>query len=119
MAIEAVRDGYTVHDWFTVMLAITEDPAQEHPLATIHSTTARRYPDGGEEAGGGQLACAAAAERAGRPWPGTRRCPSTSPALTPRTTSLPAGGTEPYGTSTSLWSDPTCHRPTTGEARHP
>ncbi|MFF2548078.1 hypothetical protein ACFVUY_36720 [Kitasatospora sp. NPDC058063] len=75
VAIEAVRDGDTVHDWFTVLLAITEDPAQEHPLATIHSTTARRYPDGGEEADGGQLACAAAAERAGRALAGDMSVP--------------------------------------------
>ncbi|WP_369808253.1 hypothetical protein [Kitasatospora sp. MY 5-36] len=65
VAIEAVWDGDTVHDWFTVLLAITEDPAQEHPLATVYSTTARRYLDG-EGVGSGQLVCAAAAEHAGR-----------------------------------------------------
>ncbi|MFF2619212.1 hypothetical protein [Kitasatospora sp. NPDC058046] len=65
VAIEAVWDGDTVHDWFTVLLAITEDPVREHPLATVYSTTARSYLDG-EGVGSGQLVCAAAAEHAGR-----------------------------------------------------
>ncbi|WP_369778551.1 hypothetical protein [Streptomyces sp. R33] len=36
VAVEAVWDGDTVHDWFVNLLAITEDPAGEHHLATIH-----------------------------------------------------------------------------------
>lgn len=35
VAIEAVWDGDTVHDWFVRLLAITDDPAGEHHLATV------------------------------------------------------------------------------------
>ncbi|MFK0234358.1 hypothetical protein [Streptomyces vinaceus] len=40
VAVEAVWDGDTVHDWFVVLLAITEAPAGEHHLATVHRDTA-------------------------------------------------------------------------------
>ncbi|MEU1289419.1 hypothetical protein [Kitasatospora sp. NPDC005856] len=65
VAIEVVWDGDTVHDWFTVLLAITEDPAQERRLATVYSTTAEHYL-GEEGTAARRLLCAAAAERAGR-----------------------------------------------------
>jgi hypothetical protein len=50
VAIEAVWDGDTVHDWFVNLLAVTADPAGEHPLATIYRGTAVRYL-GGEDLG--------------------------------------------------------------------
>ncbi|MFD4658880.1 hypothetical protein ACFWP2_24985 [Kitasatospora sp. NPDC058444] len=65
VAIEAVWDGDTVHDWFTILLAITEAPAQERRLATIHFSTATGYL-GEEGTAGGRPVCAVAAERAGR-----------------------------------------------------
>ncbi|ROQ97493.1 hypothetical protein EDE04_3992 [Streptomyces sp. 2132.2] len=40
VAVEAVWDGDTVHDWFVVLLAITEAPAGEHHLAAVHRDTA-------------------------------------------------------------------------------
>ncbi|MFM9699209.1 hypothetical protein [Streptomyces europaeiscabiei] len=43
VAIEAVWDGDTVHDWFVILLAHTADPEGEHPLATIYWGTAERY----------------------------------------------------------------------------
>ncbi|MFF7635063.1 hypothetical protein ACFZB9_18175 [Kitasatospora sp. NPDC008050] len=43
VAIEAVWDGDTVHDWFVVLLAVTADPAGEVHLATVHRSTAKRY----------------------------------------------------------------------------
>jgi hypothetical protein len=64
VAIEAVWDGDTVHDWFVLLLAITADPAGERVIATIYRSTARRYL--GEDAGGGRHPSATAAERAGR-----------------------------------------------------
>ncbi|WP_242488742.1 hypothetical protein [Streptomyces sp. DSM 110735] len=36
IAIEAVWDGDTVHDWFVVLLAILDTAPGESPLATIH-----------------------------------------------------------------------------------
>ncbi|MEX0168850.1 hypothetical protein [Streptomyces sp. LMG1-1-1.1] len=48
VAIEAVWDGDTVHDWFVELLAITDGPAGERTLATIHHGTAVRHlGDGG------------------------------------------------------------------------
>ncbi|MGW2822921.1 hypothetical protein ACWC24_18300 [Streptomyces sp. NPDC001443] len=64
VAIEAIWDGDTIHDWF-VLLAITADPAGEAALATVYWSTARRYL--GEE--GKHLTrhpAAVAAEQAGR-----------------------------------------------------
>ncbi|MER5203370.1 hypothetical protein [Streptomyces sp. NPDC002825] len=43
VAIEAIWDGDTVHDWFVILLAITAAPASERPLATIYHETAVRY----------------------------------------------------------------------------
>ncbi|MFF3861799.1 hypothetical protein [Streptomyces sp. NPDC002209] len=42
VAVEAVWDGDTVHDWFVELLAITDAPAGEHRLATIYWGTAVR-----------------------------------------------------------------------------
>ncbi|MEU6867975.1 hypothetical protein ABZ924_32870 [Streptomyces sp. NPDC046876] len=65
VAVEAVWDGDTVHDWFTVLLALTAGPAGEHHLATLHRGTAVRYLGEGASAGGRHPSAAAAA-RAGR-----------------------------------------------------
>ncbi|AJF63917.1 hypothetical protein [Streptomyces vietnamensis] len=43
VAIEAVWDGDTVHDWFVILLAITAEPVGEHHLATIYRETAVRH----------------------------------------------------------------------------
>ncbi|WNZ10621.1 hypothetical protein [Streptomyces sp. 11x1] len=43
VAIEAVWDGDTVHDWFVILLAHTADPEGEHPLATTYWGTAERH----------------------------------------------------------------------------
>ncbi|MFF7777339.1 hypothetical protein ACFZCG_23285 [Streptomyces tanashiensis] len=43
VAIEAVWDGDTVHDWFVILLALSAEPAGEHTLATVHRETAVRY----------------------------------------------------------------------------
>ncbi|MFJ5025932.1 hypothetical protein [Streptomyces goshikiensis] len=43
VAIEAIWDGDTVHDWFVRLLAITAEPAEEHVLATIYASTAKQY----------------------------------------------------------------------------
>ncbi|MER6782170.1 MULTISPECIES: hypothetical protein [unclassified Streptomyces] len=40
VAVEAVWDGDTVHDWFVVLLAITDAPPGEHELATVYRGTA-------------------------------------------------------------------------------
>ncbi|MEU1179107.1 hypothetical protein ABZ464_15920 [Streptomyces sp. NPDC005820] len=39
VAIEAVWDGDTVHDWFVDLLALTDDPEDEHRLATLYQAT--------------------------------------------------------------------------------
>ncbi|MGW3660229.1 hypothetical protein ACWD6R_33340 [Streptomyces sp. NPDC005151] len=64
VAIEAVWDGDTVHDWFVNLLAITADPTSEHPLATIYWLTAVRHL-GEEKNLGPRHPSAAAADRAG------------------------------------------------------
>lgn len=43
VAVEAVWDGDTVHDWFVCLTAITADPDGELPLATLYWGTAVRY----------------------------------------------------------------------------
>ncbi|MGW6413767.1 hypothetical protein [Streptomyces sp. NPDC055055] len=43
VAIEAVWDGDTVHDWFVNLLALTDDPVGERALATVYRGTAERY----------------------------------------------------------------------------
>ncbi|MEV7521572.1 hypothetical protein [Streptomyces sp. NPDC091371] len=63
VAIEAVWDGDTVHDWFVNLLAITEDPAGQNSLATIYRGTAVRALDGADP--GPLHPSAAAATRAG------------------------------------------------------
>ncbi|MFJ8476055.1 hypothetical protein [Kitasatospora sp. NPDC094011] len=65
VAIEAVWDGDTVHDWFVRLLAITADPAGEAPIATVHWSTAERYL-GEDEDCAPRPSVAVAAERAGR-----------------------------------------------------
>ncbi|WP_405448028.1 hypothetical protein [Streptomyces erythrochromogenes] len=65
VAIEAIWDGDTVHDWFVRLLAITADPVEEHVLATIYASTARGHLGEGEECGLRRQE-AVAAERAGR-----------------------------------------------------
>ncbi|MFF0474711.1 hypothetical protein [Streptomyces sp. NPDC004284] len=65
VAIEAVWDGDTVHDWFVILLAVTAEPAGEHHLATVHRETAVRHL-GGARAGESRRPEATAAEAAGR-----------------------------------------------------
>ncbi|MFG2140989.1 hypothetical protein [Streptomyces sp. NPDC048650] len=65
MAIEAVWDGDTVHDWFVNVPAVTADPSGEQPMATIYRDTAVRYL-GTREGEGPVHPSAAAADRAGR-----------------------------------------------------
>ncbi|MFE2287792.1 hypothetical protein ACFXDJ_26960 [Streptomyces sp. NPDC059443] len=65
VAVEAVWDGDTVHDWFVELRAITEDPAGEHGLATVYWGTGARALEA-EGADPGPLdPHAAAATRAG------------------------------------------------------
>ncbi|MGE7383970.1 hypothetical protein ACQKM2_00520 [Streptomyces sp. NPDC004126] len=64
VAIEAVWDGDTVHDWFVVLLAITEDPDSERSLATIPWGAAERFLGEGTDPGP-RHPSAVAAERAG------------------------------------------------------
>ncbi|MFI6152886.1 hypothetical protein ACIBCA_09355 [Kitasatospora sp. NPDC051170] len=65
LAIEAIWDGDTVHDWFVVLLAVTAEPDGEAALATVYWSTAERHL-GEEAAGPGRHPSAVAAERAGR-----------------------------------------------------
>ncbi|MET8136230.1 hypothetical protein ABZV24_30550 [Streptomyces sp. NPDC005251] len=64
LAIEAVWDGDTVHDWFVRLLAITADPAEEHALAFIYWGMAAGHLGENAELEGRHPA-AVAAERAG------------------------------------------------------
>ncbi|MEU7280955.1 hypothetical protein AB0A69_19540 [Streptomyces sp. NPDC045431] len=64
VAIEAVWDGDTVHDWFVDLLAVTADPVGEYRLATVYRGTAVRHL-GGEDVGG-RHPSAVAADRVGR-----------------------------------------------------
>ncbi|MGR6974891.1 hypothetical protein ACU639_35720 [Streptomyces cynarae] len=36
VAVEALWDGDTVHDWFVIMVAVMEDPSGEAHLATVY-----------------------------------------------------------------------------------
>ncbi|MEV8051592.1 hypothetical protein [Streptomyces bacillaris] len=65
VAIEAVWDGDTVHDWFVCLMAITADPVGERCLATVYRDAAVRY-FGEREAPGALHPSAAAADRSGR-----------------------------------------------------
>lgn len=64
LAIEAIWDGDTVHDWFVRLLAITADPAGETQMATVYRSTAKRYLSE-EENHHPRHPVAVAAERAG------------------------------------------------------
>lgn len=65
VAIEAVWDGDTVHDWFVCLMAVTADPVGERCLATVYWDAAVRYLGEGE-ASGAFHPSAAAADRSGR-----------------------------------------------------
>ncbi|MFE0643687.1 hypothetical protein ACFW2Y_19045 [Streptomyces sp. NPDC058877] len=65
VAIEAVWDGDTVHDWFVLLLAVSAEPAGDHHLATVHRETAVRY-WGDARRSGSRRPEAAAADAAGR-----------------------------------------------------
>ncbi|MDA5279057.1 hypothetical protein [Streptomyces sp. Isolate_45] len=65
VAIEAMWDGDTVHDWFVRLLAITADPVDEHALATVYASTAARHLGEGDDCGPRRRE-AVVAERAGR-----------------------------------------------------
>ncbi|WP_327313448.1 hypothetical protein [Streptomyces sp. NBC_01235] len=64
VAIEAVWDGDTVHDWFVILLAVAADPEGEHRPATIYRRTALRHLAG--EDPGPFHPSAAVADKAGR-----------------------------------------------------
>ncbi|XIE77158.1 hypothetical protein AB6O49_00230 [Streptomyces sp. SBR177] len=78
VAVEALWDGDTVHDWFVLLVAVLDDPEGEGHLATVH--------EGPRGAPPGRAAADAAARR-----PITSVCRSTSLPRTRRTTTLPAG----------------------------
>ncbi|MEU9002497.1 hypothetical protein [Streptomyces sp. NPDC048551] len=63
VAIEAVWDGDTVHDWFVYLTAVTADPVGEHRLATIYRSAACLYLGADD---GPRHPSAVAADRAGR-----------------------------------------------------
>ncbi|WP_330296953.1 hypothetical protein [Streptomyces sp. NBC_00503] len=64
-AIEAVWDGDTVHDWFVLLLAVTEDPPTDYELATVYWRTGLRALEDSEADAGALDPHAAAATRAG------------------------------------------------------
>jgi hypothetical protein len=64
VAVEAVWDGDTVHDWFVGLVAVTADPEGEQRLATIHWSTAVRHL--GDEDPSPRHPSAAVADRVGR-----------------------------------------------------
>ncbi|MFJ9592075.1 hypothetical protein ACIRS3_04875 [Streptomyces virginiae] len=64
VAIEAVWDGDTVHDWFVRLLAVTADPAEKNALAVIHWSLAERHLGEGAKLAG-RHPVAVAAETAG------------------------------------------------------
>ncbi|MER7512174.1 hypothetical protein [Streptomyces lavendulae] len=64
VAVEAIWDGDTVHDWFVRLLAITSAPAGETHMATIYGSTAKSYLSE-EEKLHSRHPVAVAAERAG------------------------------------------------------
>ncbi|MFJ8039509.1 hypothetical protein ACIRBX_03215 [Kitasatospora sp. NPDC096147] len=98
VAVEAVWDGDTVHDWFVILRAVIDGPESERSLASVYQSTAERFLEAGAGAGasasavtGRRPAAAVAAERAGRRWPSVSACRSTSPAPTSPTTRRRAG----------------------------
>ncbi|GKQ41717.1 hypothetical protein [Streptomyces sp. A012304] len=63
VAIEAVWDGDTVHDWFVDLVAVTAEPAGEHRLTTIPwGAAVRRL---GDEDPGARHPSAVVADRIG------------------------------------------------------
>ncbi|MDI2126446.1 hypothetical protein [Yinghuangia seranimata] len=66
VAIEAIWDGDTVHDWFVILLAVTADPAADHHLATIYRSAGERHLGDDKTTWNRRHPSAAAAERAGR-----------------------------------------------------
>ncbi|MFE8013587.1 hypothetical protein ACFU3O_12700 [Streptomyces antibioticus] len=64
VAVEAVWDGDTVHDWFVNLRAVTTGPDGDHPLATVYRERAVRHLDG--EDPGTRHPSALVADRAGR-----------------------------------------------------
>ncbi|CAM5245111.1 hypothetical protein [Streptomyces aurantiogriseus] len=64
VAVEAVWDGDTVHDWFVDLVAVTADPEGELRLATIHWSAAVRHL--GDEDPAPRHPAAAVADRVGR-----------------------------------------------------
>ncbi|OEJ96133.1 hypothetical protein [Streptomyces thermolilacinus] len=64
VAVAAVWDGDTVHDWFVDLVAVTEGPAGERRLTTVYADRARRWLDGGAHAP--RHPSAVVAERVGR-----------------------------------------------------
>ncbi|XXZ50653.1 hypothetical protein AAGT00_21325 [Streptomyces cavourensis] len=91
VAIEAVWDGDTVHDWFVCLMAITADPVGERCLATVYRDAAVRYLGEGRLRGPSIPRLPPLTAVAG-PWPPASPSPSTSPVRTPRMTRRPAGG---------------------------
>ncbi|MEU6275732.1 hypothetical protein ABZ871_25440 [Streptomyces populi] len=65
VAVEAIWDGDTVHDWFVRLLAVTADPVGEAHMATVYWSTAERYL-GEDDDHHPRHPAAVAAERAGR-----------------------------------------------------
>ncbi|SNT59119.1 hypothetical protein SAMN05216252_15319 [Actinacidiphila glaucinigra] len=90
VAIEAIWDGDTVHDWFVVLLAITAGPREEHVMATVYRSTAERYLARTEHPADGTRRRQSPRGPA-EPWLPTCRFPSTSPAPTLLTTRPLAG----------------------------
>jgi hypothetical protein len=64
VAVEAVWDGDTVHDWFVDLVAVTDDPEGELRLATIHRSAAVRHL--GDEEPAARHPAAVVAGRVGR-----------------------------------------------------
>ncbi|WP_198545837.1 hypothetical protein [Actinacidiphila yeochonensis] len=96
VAVEAVWDGDTVHDWFVRLLAVTADPDGERRLATVYHGTAVRYlGDGGERGEAGRTyPSAVAADRCGRALAAQLAVPFHFGSPDTRTTKPPAGGPE-------------------------
>ncbi|MFJ6983924.1 MULTISPECIES: hypothetical protein [unclassified Streptomyces] len=63
VAVEAVWDGDTVHDWFVNLIALTEAPEGEMRLATVYRSAATAFL--GDEAAGARHPSAVVAARVG------------------------------------------------------
>ncbi|MFH9551816.1 hypothetical protein ACIBAH_30970 [Streptomyces sp. NPDC051445] len=64
VAVEAVWDGDTVHDWFVTLYAVTADPDGEQVLATVYRRAAQRLLAGTDPSL--SHPCAAVADQVGR-----------------------------------------------------